>query len=419
MTYSYDVRDQLVQSEAGDGSSLITYTYDSVGNRLSLSSQGVTLTTPSVSDTGEFSLDRTSVTVTPTASYGAEYGNLTCELAVGTSCGASDVRDWAPVPCGAGGLTAVDSLNLTWGQPVFASLRVRNFRGDVVSESGCSDGITPIDPAGDDDSDGLSNAVELTILHTHPRRWDTDDDAAGDAADNCPVTANARQYDLDRDGVGDVCDPSVTVEIPLRTGWNLVSIPVARLWYVGPEPATGAFPGLDRVSVATVATVFQSIAGKYTVIRSFDTAGAHVYDPRLPDYLSDLTYVAGGYGCWIKMTEPGVLTLEGRLLPSSMPRRLSAGWNLVGYWGGDARWTGSEAPPVAFPPNLPQESVGSLSEILNGTCSIQVLRSFDAGGAHSYDPRLPDYLNDVTYLGTGYGYWLKVQGDCDLSYGAP
>ncbi|MBI5017194.1 MAG: hypothetical protein HZB55_17145 [Deltaproteobacteria bacterium] len=204
--------------------------------------------------------------------------------------------------------------------------------------------------------------------------------------------------------------------LSLRQGWNLISFPLAVAWHVGDPPTVAVPTGTVYQPVAAIGDVFAGIAGKYSVVRSFDADGAHSFDPTLPEYLSDLTYVAGGYGYWIKMKEAADLVLEGLPLDPAATRPLTANWNLVGYWGGDCRYVG-DPPTDRFGPGTVFTPVARISDILQSVVDkLIVVRSFDAGGAHSYNPTLPDYLSDLTYMGPGYGYWVKVNAAGSLQY---
>jgi len=59
---------------------------------------------------------------------------------------------------------------------------------------------------GDDDSDGVRNAVDNCPAAANPGQADYDTDGKGNACDNCLTYFNPDQGDLDGDGVGDVCD---------------------------------------------------------------------------------------------------------------------------------------------------------------------------------------------------------------------
>ena len=63
----------------------------------------------------------------------------------------------------------------------------------------------------DDDDDGLTDALELS-LGTNPLVDDSDGDAVADGADNCPAAFNPTQPDADQDGLGNHCDATPSGE---------------------------------------------------------------------------------------------------------------------------------------------------------------------------------------------------------------
>ncbi len=223
------------------------------------------------------------------------------------------------------------------------------------------------------------------------------------------------------DGSGNTASATATleryarVEIPLSVGWNLISFPIARCWHVGSPPGGSFLPGTEFVPVASVGEAFAGIAGRYDLIRSFDGQGFHDYDPALPAYLNDLTYVAGGHGYWIRMSEAAVLTLEGRAVAPSASLGLRAGWNLAGYWAGDVRYLGS-LPTVSFPPGVTYTQVPGVAEIFPGPApSLEAVWSHDANGDHTYEAGNSS-PSPLTYGGPGYGYWLKTSVPAALQY---
>jgi hypothetical protein len=178
--------------------------------------------------------------------------------------------------------------------------------------------------------------------------------------------------------------------------------------------------GTTHESVASIADVLTSIAGQYVVVRSFDATGAHTFDPTIPPFFNDLTYIAGGYGYWINMIGPAQLSLEGPPLDPAVPLPLHDGWNLVGYWRSDVRYKGLVEPTAAFPDGVGFTSVSSISDILTSIIDlVTVVRSFDAEGAHTFDPNIPEFFNDLDYIGPGYGYWVKVTAGGALDWGNP
>jgi HYR domain/SdrD B-like domain/PA14 domain/Thrombospondin type 3 repeat len=66
--------------------------------------------------------------------------------------------------------------------------------------------MTPIDPNGDLDEDGVINADDNCPRIANPDQSDADSDGKGDACDNCPSTPNPSQRDDDGDGIGNSCD---------------------------------------------------------------------------------------------------------------------------------------------------------------------------------------------------------------------
>ncbi|HEX9860225.1 MAG TPA: hypothetical protein VGB23_03410, partial [Nitrospirota bacterium] len=204
--------------------------------------------------------------------------------------------------------------------------------------------------------------------------------------------------------------------IPLQAGWNLISFSVKNAYYVDAKPTEPMLPGAQYLKVNSIADVLSSITGSYEVVRSFDSTGAHTYDPLLPEF-SDLNYMAAGYGYWIRIKEAANLELSGVRAAPSDKLPLRTGWNLVGYWSTNIRHVGG-APSVGFPPDALSYAV--LNNLADGIGSISgsygVIRSFDSAGAHTYDPLIPDTFNTMKYMGPGYGMWIKMKTTDELSY---
>jgi hypothetical protein len=173
--------------------------------------------------------------------------------------------------------------------------------------------------------------------------------------------------------------------------------------------------GIQYIHVADIAEILSSIAGKVEVVRGFDAQGPHTYVPGL-EYANDLTYMAAGYGYWIKMSEPGELTLEGRRALPGDSLELHTGWNLVGYWGSDVRYVGAQ-PTVSFPEGASFTPVAGLAESFAAIAdNYGIVWSFDSAGTHIFDPALPPGANSMKYLGPGYGFWLRMKAPDDLSW---
>ena len=174
-TYTYDNLNRLTGAITNDGTLTASYTYDNVGNRLSMGIQGLQLEIPSVTDSGEYSLDTTQLDLNSTL-YDPKFGNLIYHYALGTSCELTDIQDWSEFFPDENGNVLLETLNLPYGE-LFISVRMLNFAGEIVSENGCSDGTLILDPLGDNDNDTFNNSTEHGIgsnpLNFNSRPGDT------------------------------------------------------------------------------------------------------------------------------------------------------------------------------------------------------------------------------------------------------
>jgi len=210
------------------------------------------------------------------------------------------------------------------------------------------------------------------------------------------------------------------VGIPLQAGWNLVSFPVALCSYAGSPPTVALPSGVSCTPVTgSIGEVFSGIATQLELVRSLDGDGFHTYDPALPAYVNDLTYVAAGYGYWIKVKQAATWNVTGRRLPPGETLALQSGWNLVGYWGTDVRHVGT-APAVPFPAGVTFQAVASIADVYPGLApALTHVWSYDVNGDHTYEPGGPASASPVTYTGPGYGYWIKVSAPRTLGFNLP
>lgn len=161
VTNHFDNQDRLYSIEYDDGS-YIEYTYDSVGNQISINSSGNELEPPEVEDSGLYNLDNTQLDLVITT-YGQEYGNLTYKYIIGTSPCGDFVIDWTPFVPFQDGTALIEDLALPWGQEYFICVRILNFAGDIVSASASTDGIYVLEPSGDQDGDDATNQEEIDV----------------------------------------------------------------------------------------------------------------------------------------------------------------------------------------------------------------------------------------------------------------
>ena len=108
-------------------------------------------------------------------------------------------------------------------------------------------------------------------------------------------------------------------------------------------------------------------------------------------------------------------------IPDNPPRELTLNlqknWNLSSFPLKYLCYTGSK-PDVPIFEGTTDEVVTSLKD-----CSIleqikgkySVIRNFDANGAGTYDPNMPDFMNTLTYIAGGHGYWIKMNQEANLT----
>jgi len=75
------------------------------------------------------------------------------------------------------------------------------------------------------------------------------------------------------------------------------------------------------------------------------------------------------------------------------------GWNLIGFWKDNIL-----TPEQAFAPLI----AAGILEIVTG---------YEQGGNY-FDPNGPPFLNTLTEIKNGFGYWVKLSEDFD-SFGYP
>jgi len=154
-----------------------------------------------------------------------------------------------------------------------------------------------------------------------------------------------------------------TQTLNLKAGWNLVS------FYVDADDMTPA-------------TIFAPIQNKLLQVKNLTQS----YDPSVPSFLNTLSSLSVKDGYWLKVSEDASLDVEGPV-PSGASINVKSGWNLVGYL------------------RLSGEAVADELTSLGNT----VVQIKDLGS--SYDPSVPSFLNTLSTMAPGSGYWLNVDAD--------
>jgi hypothetical protein len=166
-----------------------------------------------------------------------------------------------------------------------------------------------------------------------------------------------------------------TFAIILQPEWNLISFNL--------HPANPA-----------TAQVLSSIAGSYDLVFAWNAAVSinnwRSYSPYVPDFVNSLTTLDEKIGFWIHVTSPVPVTLYVTgSLPTTTTINLSTtggGWNLVGY-------------PAATGKVLPGAIPGDVSLVF-------VYHAGDAVPWKLFDRAQPPFLNSLSSLTPGWGYWV-------------
>ena len=197
-------------------------------------------------------------------------------------------------------------------------------------------------------------------------------------------TYTAVHYDVN----GNASDPaSLTLElepgvdvIALNAGWNLIST--------------------DRAVTQGVDEVFAGLAaGNLQYVTGFD-GGVQFYDPNGLSFLNTLGSLTPGNGYWVKVAADDVLEVSGVRLAEDFMPGLAEGWNLVGY--------AAEAPAAP----------GDVFAELEATGDLLYVTGFDEG-VEVYDPNGLPFLNTLTEMRNGFGYWVKSAVTTDGDVLAP
>ena len=185
-------------------------------------------------------------------------------------------------------------------------------------------------------------------------------------------TYTAVHYDVN----GNASDPaSLTLAlepgfdvITLNAGWNLIST--------------------DRAVTQGVDEVFAGLAaGNLQYVTGFD-GGVQFYDPNGLSFLNTLGSLTPGNGYWVKVAADDVLEVSGVRLAEDFMPGLEEGWNLVGY--------------AAETPAAP----GDVYADLLAEGDLLYVTGFDEG-VEVYDPSGLPFLNTLTEMRNGFGYWVK------------
>ena len=177
-----------------------------------------------------------------------------------------------------------------------------------------------------------------------------------------------------------VSPAATTAVLSLSTDWNLLSIPLS--------PSSTA-----------ITDVLSSIAGSYDLVYTYDAPDTtdpwKKYNTAAPPFLNDLTNIDETVGFWIRASDAVTLTVLGTT-PVSPTIPLVTGWNLVGYPSQVTR-------PIT-------EAFSSCAGEYDLVYAYDALDTTDPW--KKYNVAAPPFLNDLTEMGSGLGYWVRMTEAC-------
>jgi len=165
---------------------------------------------------------------------------------------------------------------------------------------------------------------------------------------------------------------ATTARIPLVAGANLVSLPLV------PQNTS-------------LTAVLSSVSGSYTKVFSFVDGEWKRYIVGAPSFLNNLNNLDEKMGFWIYMSSSATLSVSGAS-PGTTSIALRQGPNMVGYPGRSARPVTEAMASIA----------GRYSKIF--TYVNGVWRKYIVGA--------PSFVNDLTHLEPGRGYWIYTTEAC-------
>ena len=166
------------------------------------------------------------------------------------------------------------------------------------------------------------------------------------------------------------------MNITMYSGWNLISIKCEQ-------------------SNEALTTVLAPISGNYTAVEAFwanDTGDPwKKYDPAVPPFINDLNSVDHVHGYWVNMSLPDTLEINGTISYRTNILQL-AGWNLPGY-----------------PATIIRGVTTALSSINGNYTAVEAYYANDSGDPwKKYDPAVPPFVNDLSSIDPGFGYWINT-----------
>ena len=191
--------------------------------------------------------------------------------------------------------------------------------------------------------------------------------------------------------------------IALKSGWNLISVPLnLTTWELGEEAVVGNPLNVTPKNSLTSIYRYNSSTGLFEKCSHYDDWG---WWPATGS--ENFTELEPGRGYWMMAKNDCNLTFTGTE-PSDLNITLSTSWNLIGWYSMEEALLGQES-VVGDPLNVtPKNSLSSIYRYNSSTGLFEKCSHYDdwgwwpATGSESF-----------TKLEPGKGYWVMVKNDCE------
>jgi len=172
---------------------------------------------------------------------------------------------------------------------------------------------------------------------------------------------------------GEITMALQTDAITFMANWNLMSFDIELI------ENTPEIVFFDFIETANLIYVTGFVDGE-----------AVFFDPNGLSFLNTLTALESGNGYWVKVQNADYVMQEGYPIVSDFSIDLLANWNIIAYWLQES--------------SVPEEAFAELIESDN----LIFVTGYNEDGATFFDPNGLSFLNTLTALENGYGYWLKL-----------
>ena len=197
--------------------------------------------------------------------------------------------------------------------------------------------------------------------------------------------------------------PMLTVNVTLKSGWNLISAPLnLTSWELGQESVVGDPLNVTPKNSLTSIYRYNTTSGLFEKCSHYDDWG---WWPATGS--ENFTELEPGRGYWVMAKNDCNLTFTGTE-PSDLNITLSTSWNLIGWYSMEEALLGQES-VVGDPLNVtPKNSLSSIYRYNSSTGLFEKCSHYDdwgwwpATGSESF-----------TKLEPGKGYWVMAKNDCE------